>query len=405
MDIAQVRYDYSRVNKNATVLNTQKDSTLELNRYGTANKSYINRIGNDKYQIVVRYYDRDNPTPFEVFDYTSEGYKIIKRQFIWRGSCFDVKYELTKNQSILNPITGVKYESVSPFTITQKSVLTNYLYEEYYEFSDTNKTDTDSDSALNKEILLNALSYSSVVDTPIWNATYRRGTSDYISMPVMNVPMGNSFEFNVQFNHPKFAGYELYTDTSGWLDRYQIEPLLYTDEYGQATSVRVQYSHEPANVVADTYPLSTGFGTPIISVPIFSADLQPNEKFALTYAKHCITDVDGFIIGDYFLENNSIIKTLGASQTIAIGVYNSNPNYTIYDKWLKGTPDSSTTLTYNVGDNYFDIGTAISWVMYNNNAASTGYKRVYFAFNKVSTAGLSRVYLNAFKDDPNIETL
>jgi len=194
MDITQVRSDYARVTKNATVLNTQKDSTLELNRYGRANKSYINRIGNDKYQITVRYFEGGTREPFEVFDYTSEGYKIVKRQFIWRKGSYDVKYELTKNQSILNPITGVKYENVSPFTITNKSILTNFIYEEYYEFSDTNKTNTGTDYSLIGEILFNALSYSSVVDKTVWNATYRRGTSDYISMPCNPVPMGSRSE-------------------------------------------------------------------------------------------------------------------------------------------------------------------------------------------------------------------
>ena len=578
MDVAQVRYDYERVSKNATVLNTQKDSTLELARYGTANKSYINRIGNDKYTVVVRYFDKNvlDPTaiplgikettitddtknytlgsnnntidiadgaeanfeigqlvdlfdssglllvsgievigkgigfleglkegassvdqeiggfvrpqpplrqvidtggtkdfttgadvsftdidgfgvgdyvdlydssndlqvvglvvvaindttdtltlyhpsessvtvevngyiistdltaPFNVFDFTEDGYTIIKRQFIFRGTSFDVKYELTKNVSNLNPITGVKYEDVTPFTITGKSILTNFLYEEYYEFSDTDKTDDTSDSSVTKQILLNIFDFSSVVDTPLWNGTYRRGSSDYISMPCMCFSMGQSFLFNVQFNHPQFAGYKIVSDTLG----KKIEPILYVDDFGQAESVRVQFSHEPASVNEDTYPLSTGFGLDRISMPIFNADIQPNEIFGLTFAKHCISDVDGLIIGDYFLENNSLVKTLGVANDIDVAVYDYNPKYTIYDRTLKGVVASTSTVTYTAGNKYFNINGVIgkSWAIYRNNPGGAGHQRILFAFNYTGTS-LTRVYVNSLTDDPNINDL
>lgn len=400
MDVSQIRYDYNRVLKNATVLNTQKDSTLELARYGTACKQYINRIGNDKYSVTVRYFDGD--TPFEVFDYTSDGYKIVKRQFIWRGSSFDVKYELTKNQSILNPITGVKYESVSPFTITKKQILTNYLREEYYEFSRINKSNTGTDISTIGSILLNAFNYSSTYDTPIWNATYRRDASDYIAMPCTPFPMGNSFQFNVQFNHPKFAGYQYVADTIG----NRIEPLVYTDEYGQAETVQLSFTTEPTSVSADTYPLSTGFGTPILSTPSFFAKLQPNENFGATETRHCITDIEGFIIGDYFLQNNSLVKTLSGAQTLTLGVYDTNQKYTIYDKKRKTSPDSTGTISYTPGNDYITLTgvTGKSWVIYNSNVLSDDYLKIYFAYNYTGTS-LIRIYLNQLKFDPNIGIL
>jgi hypothetical protein len=226
--------------------------------------------------------------------------------------------------------------------------------------------------------------------------------------------VGQSFQFNVQFYHPKFAGYQLesYTTSLGGT-AYQIVPLSYTDEYGQAGSIRLGFTNEPTSTSVNTYPLSTGFGTQLFDTTSFDADLQPNERLGHTEVRHCISDISGFVVGDYFLQNNSLIKTLGGAQTYTVGIYDESQNITIYDQKIKNSPDSTGTFTYTLGNDYFDISGGVtdkSWIIYNSDSGSDDYGKIYLAFNRddslpSGTGGLSRVYINYLEDDPNIETL
>jgi hypothetical protein len=401
-DVAQVRYDYDRVNLVTTVSNDQKDSKLDLSRFGIANKQFINRLGNDQYHITVRYFEKDSPTIPSKWDYDSNGYTIIKRQFLVRDTSMDVTFLLVKNHSQLNPYTNVKKTYVSPFTVTKREVLFNPIYEEYIEFSTTRKTDT---SYMNDNIrypLFNAFSWSASQDTPIYNCLFTRDSSTYIAMSVQSIPMGQSFVFNAQFLNKTIAGYQLASDTIG----KKLNPVVYTDSYGQVTSCRFQFGHE-STVTADTHPVSAYTSNYDIDVPLENVYKGPNEKLGMTAILHCISDVEGLFIGDYFLQNNSLIKELGVSQSIGVAIYDTNPRYTIYDTHKKDGEDSSSTITFDTSDyEYFTINSATgkSWAIYNNNSSHADYKKLYFAFNYTDTSCI-KIYANLLRYDPNVSDM
>jgi len=397
MDIVQERHDLERVGKISTITNQQKDSKLELARFGNANKQLINRMGNDTKQITVRYYDKNTPTYFQIGDYTSDGYAIIKRQFLFRGSSQDITYLLTKNQSILNPNTSVKRNFVSPFTISKRNILTNFVYEEYIEFSATRKTDTSSQLVL-REILFNGLSYDAAYDKSMYNCQYRRGASDFINMSVMSIPMGSSFEFNAQFNHPKFAGYQLVSDTVGT----KLKPVSYGDANGEVDTARFYFMHS-STINSDLHPVGSWNTNWNFEIGAVNIGLNPDEILGMTAVKHCITDDKNLIVGDYFLQNNSIIKELGGAQGISLVYYDDNPRYNTGDIYAK-TWDGTVSYTLDTGGYEFfsvvNVPADKSWALIETAAPN----RIYFAYNNTGT-DIDRVYMNLLKDRPNTETL
>lgn len=397
MDVVQERHDLERVSKISTIINQQKDSKLELARFGNANKQLINRIGNDTYQITVRYFDKNTPTYFQVGDYTDDGYRIIKRQFLLRDSSQDVTYLLTKNQSILNPTTSVKRNFTSPFTVSKRNILTNFVYEQYIEFSGTNKTDVTTDQNM-KEILLNAFDFDAAYNKPIYNCQYRRGAGDYINMSVKSFPMGNSFEFNAQFKHPKFAGYQLVSDAVG----NKITPVSYTDANGEIDTARFYFMNTSV-INPDLHPVGTFNTNWAMEIPLEDINLNPDEILGMTYAKHCVTDNSNLFVGDYFLQNNSLIKELGGAASILVVYYPTNPRYTIYDQYAKTGATGTGTFTVGPSSNFIllsGIPAGYSWAIVE--AASPN--RLYFAYNNTGT-NLSVIYLNLLNDRPNTETL
>jgi hypothetical protein len=113
MDVRVERHDTSRVWRNLTVTSNQKDSKLELNRYGKALKSQINRIGNDKFEVTVRYNDFDTYTIWGLNDYTSDDYKIVKSHFLVRENSLDVSHLFMLNSRLSEIPEGEKLETYS----------------------------------------------------------------------------------------------------------------------------------------------------------------------------------------------------------------------------------------------------------------------------------------------------
>lgn len=400
IDTVQERHDIERVKKIATITNQQKDSKLELARFGNANKQAINRMGNDTYQITVRYPDETTANLFDVGDYTEDAYRIIKRQFLIMNDSIDVTYLLTKNQSILNPTTSVKRNFTSPFTISRRNIKTNYVYQGYIEFSDSEQNTELLENNL-KPILFNALEFEQQYNTPIWTAQYRRGGQNQIfSMSAMSIPMGNSFQFHAQFNHPKFAGYSLVSDTVG----DKLESKSYGDENGEVETSDITFAHDSLFNPND-FPIATFNSNWILRPPsLAEMNLNPDEIMAITYALHCVTDDPNFYIGNYFLDNNCLVKTLAGTSGTKLIWYDksNNPNYTPYDKFQKGNPDGVGTFTIQ-SKKYIevsDIPNGASWAL----VKDTAPYELYFAYNNRGI-DKTRKYLNLRLDRKDTEIL
>ena len=397
MDVRVERHNYDKVVKNATLINNQKDSVLELQRNGQALKSLINRVGNDSYEVTLRYNIFEPFTLYKLNDYTSDGYKIVKIQLLTRVGSIDVIYKLTKNQSILNPLTAVN-RSVSPFTISKRNTLSNFIHNIYVEFGATSRTETVPLSLNGKKALLNALKWNSANDTPMYNAQFKRlGTTTYLNMSVSKFPQGNTLEFNVQFNHPKIAGYQLVGDAIG----LKLKPVTYTDAYGQVSEVVISFDTGGV-IVPDDHPVGAVSTSNLIDQTTYEIGLNPDEIFGLTEIIHPITDRSNLIIGDYFAENNSLMKELGSAQSTTVKYYDGAVSHSIYDKEAKS--GSTGTGSYAIDASYdvltmSGIPAGSSWVI-----ASSTNDRIYMAYNYDGT-DMNIININRLASNPIKETL
>lgn len=403
MDVRVERHNLDRVVKNATIINNQKDSTLELQRYGQALKSHINRIGNDTFEITIRYTSLASFSLWNVNDYTSDGYKIVKINLYARNNSLDVTYEFTKNQSILNPLAAVN-RVVSPFTISKRNVLSCYIYNEYVEFSKTQRTTTSELKLDGIKTILNALKFGSSFDNPVYIAQYFSADSSVVAvldMSVMAIPLGQSLTFNAQFNAPKVAGYQLVAD--GILG-HKLVPISYANSYGQVDDFAMWFGSTSVTV-PDNHPVGATMTTPLMYVPTTTIELNPDEIFGLTLHQHIITDRSNLIIGDYFTENNSMIKELAIAPNVTLVHFADNPHHTIYDKVVKNVGSVLGGGSYVINTTY-DMMT-ISGVPSGNSWAiieTTSPHRLYMAYNYDGT-DMNTIYINRLKDRPDIETL
>jgi len=402
MDCKVERHNIDRVVKNATVINNQKDSKLELARYGTALKSHINRIGNDKYEITIRYNEYTPFTLYSLNDYTSDGYKIIKIHVIANHSSMDVIYQLTKNQRILNPITKVN-RAVSPFTIQKRNVLSCFMYTEYLEFAGTSRTDDGLLTTLGKEAILNALKWDITKDLPIYNAQYvsTSNGSVRLNMSATKQPMGGALVFNAQFKHQKFAGYQFIPKTGAFANDIS-KPIPYGDVNGEVETFDMRWYNNLTST-ANTFPVGSVGTNPLISSKTYDVGLNPNEILGLSFHIQPITDRSNLIIGDYFASNNSLMKELSVTQGKTLYYYDSTVKHTIYDKVRKSGSTGSGTFALDSAYKEITIGgvpAGSSWVL----AKSTAPYNIYMIYN-YEDSDLNTIYINNLEDRPDIETL
>lgn len=401
-DVRIERHNLDRVVKNATVMNNQKDSVLELQRYGQALKSHINRIGNDTFEVSIRYSDLVAFTTWDINDFTSDGYKIVKIKFLTRDNSLDVTYLFTKNQSILNPQTSVN-RKVSPFTISKRNILTCFTYNEYVEFSGTDRAKTSGLQDDGLKVMLNALKWDATKDLPIYLGQFSSVSSGgtLIDMSAMSIPMGQSLVFNVQFREPRIAGYQL---TADGILGHKLTPIPYGDINGEVDKITMWFGSAGV-VVPDNHPIGSLVSPIQMAIPLTEIGLNPDEIFGLTLHQHIITDRSNLIIGDYFTENNSMIKELALEPAVTIVQYENNPNHTIYDKVLKNLGDVVGGATFSINAAYDEI-TITSTPGYSWAIAETAFPhRIYMAYNNIDGTDLNTIYINRLKARPNVEVL
>lgn len=400
MDVRTERHNIDRVVKNATLTNNQKDSKLELQRYGNALKTQINRVGNDSYEVTLRYKEATPFTFHKLNDYTSEGYKIVKVHFIARELSIDVMYKLVKNVNVLNPFTAVN-RSISPFTVTKRNILSCFVYNEYFEISTVSRTDTGLLELIGRKALLNGLHWNATYDTPVYNAQFISPSSSsiLIDMSATGIPLGQSMIFNAQFLEPKIAGYQLATDAIG----QKLTPITYTDTYGQVSSFTMKW-FTALVAGADTHPIGAVNANILIDSLTYSVGLNPNEKLGLTFHEHCITNNSDIFVGDFFVSNNSLIRALGAEQGTTLSYWSGTTKFNIYDKYKKASAQGTGS--------YIVESTAYKQISINSVPAGKTWAihetaspyRLYLACNYDGN-DYAVLYFNNLNARPNTETL
>ncbi len=118
---------------------------------------------------------------------------------------------------------------------------------------------------------------------------------------------------------------------------------------------------------------------------------------------HNITDRENLIVGDFFAENNSLVKLLETERGVILYYYAGTTKHTIYDRYRKS--GVSGTGNYAIDSAYKEITitnvpTGSSWVI----CKSTSPYDIYLAFNYID-ADMNTIYINSLEDRPNIETL
>jgi len=402
MDVRVERHNIDRTYKTATVMNNQKDSVLELSRYGKALKSHINRIGNDTYEVTKTY---NNLTPFTLWglnDYTVDDYKVIKIHMIARHNSMDVKYLFVKNSSILNPLTTVN-KSVSPFTIQKRNITTNFVREEYIIFSGENKNDTGYLTTRGRKALFNGLKWNATYDTPVlaaqWDSVSNGNT--LLNMTSTHFPLGTSMVFHVGFKHPKFAGYQLAADTSG-VAGYKLVPISFGDVNGEVETFEISYFNDLTST-PDTFPVGSVGTDTLIEAEEWIAGINPNEIPALSTVIHAVSDRSNLIVGDYFSSNNSLIKELGSEQNLTLSYYPSTTKHTIYDKYRKTGSTGTGAYSLNVLYQHMTltgIPSGSSWILHKTEAPYN----IYLAFNYIDS-DLNLIYLNSLLSRPGVSDL
>ena len=204
------------------------------------------------------------------------------------------------------------------------------------------------------------------------------------------------------FRSPNIAGYKLISDTIG----QKTDPAIYTDQYGQVEDATF-FIYHTIPTVANTYPLTTFTTGWLMTIAQNEIKLQPNEILAMTYSYHCISDDENLIIGDFFLENSSMIKELGAAQNIEVRSYATNPRHTIYDKYAKTTDAVGGTYTVATGGASFSVSPAFSyksWALVHTGSGDERDGRIYFAYNSDGST-YNTVYMGLLKERPDTEIL
>ncbi len=132
--------------------------------------------------------------------------------------------------------------------------------------------------------------------------------------------------------------------------------------------------------------------------------MNPNEKYGQTLALHNVTHDSNFIIGDYFLKNNSLVKELGVAPGVSLVYYPTNPRHTIYDKFRKSGPTGTGVVTVDLTNyEYIDLANVpagYSWAI----SKTTSPYNLYFAWNNTGT-DFNRIQINLLKARPDTETL
>jgi hypothetical protein len=248
---------------------------------------------------------------------------------------------------------------------------------------------------------LNGLKWNATYDNPIYTAQFfsTSSSSVYYNMSSTHFPLGTSMVFNVSFKHPKFAGYQLVADSPAG---DKLVPVSYGDANGEVGSFNLGYYNDLPST-PNTYPVgSTGSGV-LISSESWQVDLNPNEMLGVSSILHCITGRENLIIGDFFAENNSLVKVLGSQRGVTITYYPSTTKHTIYDRTAK--TGGSGYGSYAIDSAYKEmtissVPTGSSWVMHK----TTVPYDIYMAYNYID-ADMNTIYINSLKDRPNIETL
>ena len=390
----------TEVSKVSAILNNQKDTTLDIGRYAPVMDTIANRLANGDWLITIAH--EDETEILELYDYTSDGYKVIKATYEFYNSQIIGTYQLSLRWATLDGYQSV-YKNTDPFTIGRDNVESNFLYREFLEFSTTSRTNTGSLTAQGYKTLLNIFDYDSADDLQADVGIFDSSENTYdIGIDVMGTG-GNGIRLISTFREPKNAGYELDRTDDGY-----ASPISYTNEAGYMASFQLDYVDDYVTTTSDRedeFPKITGATyTALASLPSLTVHKNPNEILGFNYELiPCTDESDIIIVYNDFSKFNNLVNDGSVS---GLYIYYSLST-TVYDKFdtlpkevQVSEPLSGATISKTLG--YIDISaipisTNVAW------AVGTADK-LLFAVNYDGTAR-ERIYINNLKERSTTESL
>ena len=363
-NISSEKWDTS-VSKVSEILNNQKDTTLDIGRYGGVMNTIANRLANGNWLIKIVHSSPDDI--LELFDYTSDLFKIIKARYEFYPKQIIGTYELSQYWATINGYQSV-YKNTDPYTIGRDNVNANFRHTEYLEFSTTNRTDTGSLTTQGRKTLMNNFDYLSADDLPVQLALVDSSEQTGYTIGMGTMSSGaNGIRFIGKFQEPKNAGYELVSDTIGEASN----AIPYADTTGYMQSVNIEYINDYIVVSGeDKFPrLDVPSATGLMTLPELTVYKNPNEVFGLTTELLPCTDESDIIkVYNGFSKFNNIVND-GSISGLNIYYSLSTTKYDEFDTIPKEVQSSEpiNSATISKTDMSIDISaiptTGVSWAI------------------------------------------
>ena len=324
-NISSEKWDYN-VSKVSEILNNQKDTTLDIGRYGVVMNTIANRLSNGNW--IVKVHHEDETELWELFDYTSDLYKVIRAKYEFYPNEIIGTYELSLRWATINGYQSV-YKNTDPYSIGRDNVNSNFRYTEYLEFSTTDRTNTGSLTTQGKKTLMNMFDYDSADDLPV-----NTGICLSEEQPTYKIAMGvmstgaKGIRFIGKFNEQKNAGYELVSDAIGEASN----AVPYTDDNGYMESILIDYAHDyTVTGGQDSYPkLNSPVFLNLFDPSALTVYKNPNEIFGITTELLPCTDEEGIYVYNGFSRLNNLVNG-GSISNVKIYFSNGTVQYDEFD--------------------------------------------------------------------------
>ena len=331
IDISRERFR-NDVTKTAMILSNQRESVVELQRYAGVMGDTIRRLPNGNWLITKEY--TNFADRFELGDYTSDSYQVIKSSFIVYSETRIIGFhELAQYWATIDGQQSTNREP-QPYTMSKETQKANFRYTEYIELSTTSRATTGGLTPQGFRTLLNLFEYFYTDNTPIVLAQYTNADSGQAGYAINVGAFPSASEGGINlitgFLEPELAGNQL--NKSG---NDELVPVRYTDEGGGVDVASFKFIND-VTIDPDIYPKSVYQSTTLFELNDKTYSLDPNEILGLNVELLWSSDEDGIIIGDRMNEYCNLTWEFLSRQDVNLAIYLSDATvqYNEMDKFI-----------------------------------------------------------------------
>lgn len=397
-EVKVTRADVKKFNKRSSGYFNQPSPTADLISYPGNIFSTLNRIGNAPEQLSYTFNTGD--PLLKIGDFTEDDKVIYALETITFNKFVVQKPIFYQSFNKANQRTEVS--NFNRKYAIEERVERVRLFQEYIEFSSTNKTNTgfrlDSNGF---KTIINVLKYQTTYDTPFNTAHYAAanvtpsGKSLYNA--IYSFGFRNALAFVCRFANP-INGLPQLELSSG---NKSNENVPYANPDGTLQSYDLKVTYDLTNTLDDDeFPLitsATNSGEVLYNINDGVVDKDSGESLNITLQVPIISDIDNnreneFIIGEFFMTDNNAIKLLSVTRDLKL--YTSDTKYNLYENTKvkdTNTAQITYTLDFTNGILTLDSTPANYWAIGDDEGD------LYLACN---VQGLEIVYINCLKEDP-----